>query len=41
MVVDGGAHAGAMPAFVRERLDVCGRELGFDWRQYLTVNEPN
>jgi hypothetical protein len=37
MIVDKGGHAGDMPKFLRERLDVCSRELRFDWRDYLAV----
>ena len=37
MVVDMGGHADDLSAFLRERLDVCARELGFDWRDHLAV----
>jgi len=37
MVVDMGGHADDLAAFLRARLDVCARELGFGWRPYLSV----
>jgi len=39
MVVDKGEHGADLPAFIRERLDACSREIGFDWREYLAI-EP-
>jgi hypothetical protein len=36
-IVDKGGHAADMPAFIRGRLDVCAREVGFDWGAYLAV----
>jgi hypothetical protein len=39
LIVDKGGHAADMPAFLRERLDACAREVGFDWREHLTVQD--
>jgi len=41
MVVDIGGPADDLSAFLRERLDGCSRELGFDWRDHLAIDPSN
>jgi hypothetical protein len=37
LVVDQGGHGADMPAFLRERLDACAREVGFGWGPHLAI----
>ena len=40
LIVDEGDHGADMPAFLREGLDTCAREVGFNWHAHLTIQEP-
>jgi hypothetical protein len=40
MLVDRRLCVADLPALLRRRLDACSREVGFDWRDYLTVCGP-
>jgi hypothetical protein len=37
MIVDRRSDPGDLAALLRDQLDACSRELGLDWRDYMTV----
>jgi hypothetical protein len=41
MASDRGGSADDLSAFLRAQLDGCAETLGYDWRPYIFVSEPD